>query len=141
MAFTESQKVTLRLLLGYPDVFRQHNPRLEGVFATIGARPDTQTAIEDLLTKIATIEPQIASLLGTAGLKRAEEVEWFQAFAGSWSAPQEAVATVGRMYIARISRLMGVPVLGDYFGTQGFPGDWFMAPSNQTSGGGLIPLG
>lgn len=141
MAFTEAQKVTLRLLLGYPDVFRQHNPRLEGVFATVGARPDTQAVVEGILTKIAEIDPQIVDLLGTAGLKRAEDVEWFQAFSGKWSAPQEAVAAVGRMHIARLSTIFGVPILADYFGSQGFPGDWYMAGPNQTSGGGMFPLG
>lgn len=140
MAFTEGQKVTLRLLLGYPDIFRQHNPRLESVFDVIGARPETQAVIVDLIDKVAAIDPQLVSLLQFAGLKRAEDVEWYQNLSSKWSAPQEAVRAQGRMLIGRISRLMGVPILGDYFGTGGYPGDWFMGSSNQMSGG-ILPLG
>jgi hypothetical protein len=140
MAFTEGQKVTLRLLLGYPDIFRQHNPRLESVFDIIGERPETQAAVETLIEAVVDFDPQLVSLLQFAGLKRAEDVEWYQNLSSKWSAPQEAVRSHGRMLIGRISRLMGVPILGDYFGTGGYPGDWFMGSGNQMSGG-VVPLG
>lgn len=140
MAFTEPQRVQIRLMLGYPDVFRSYNPRLEGVFDVIGSRPDTQAAVVDLLTKIAALDLQLGTILSLAGLKRAEDVEWYQALNTKMSAPMQAVATLGRIYIGRMSALMGVPIYSDFFGTGGYAGDNYMGIGNQQSGG-VIPLG
>lgn len=140
MAFTDTQKAKLRMFLGYPDVFRQYNPRLESVFDVIGARPEVQTLVEDLITRIEAADAAITSALDYAGLKRAEDVEWYQA-ATKFSAPQDAARALGKMLVGRLSGMMGVPPWRDYFGTEGYPGDAFMSTGNQMTGGGMIPLG
>lgn len=141
MAFTEAQRVKLRAYLGYPDVYRQYNPRLESAFDVIGGRPDTQASIEALLTAIAAVDTTLTNLLALAGLKRAEEVEWYQAMSGNGnSAPMEAACRQGRRLIGRLSTAFGVPVMGDYFGSGGYQGDNFMGPGFQQSGG-VTPLG
>lgn len=140
MAFTDGQRVQIRLVLGYPDVFRYYNPRLESCFDVIGGRPDTQAAVEDLLTKIAALDTKLGAIINLAGLKRAEDVEWFQAMNAKMSAPMTAVATLGRIYISRLSSLMGVPIWGDFFGEGGYAGDAYIGAGNQRSGG-MIPLG
>mgnify|MGYP003534394906 FL=1 len=141
MAFTEAQRVKLRKFLGYPVVFRSYNPRLESAFDVIGGRPDTQASVEDLITKIDAVDLTLASALSLAGLKRAEEVEWYQAMSGKGiSAPMAAAMAQGRMLIGRLSTTFGVPVESDYFGSGGYSGDNFMGAGMQRSGG-MIPLG
>lgn len=141
MAFTEAQRVDLRKYLGYPDVYRQYNPRLESAFDVIGGRPDTQASIEALMVKIAAVDLAFSNALSLAGLKRAEEVEWYQAMVGKGiSAPMAAAMALGRILIGRLSTTFGVPVYSDYFGPGGYSGDAYMGPGMQRSGG-MTPLG
>lgn len=141
MAFTEPQRVKLRAFLGYPDVFRQYNPRLESDFDVIGGRPDTQAYIETLITAIDAVDAVVNNALSLAGLRRAEEVEWYQAaVANGNSAPMEAACARGRVLVGRLSTAMGVPIYSDYFGKGGYAGDNYMGAGNQRSGG-MIPLG
>lgn len=141
MAFTEAQRVKLRKFLGYPDVYRQYNPRLESAFDVIGGRADTQASVEDLITKIDAVDLSLTNALALAGLKRAEEVEWYQAMSGKGiSAPMAAAIAQGKMLIGRLSTTFGVPIYSDYFGIGGYPGDAYMGTGNQRSGG-MTPLG
>jgi hypothetical protein len=141
MAFTEAQRVKIRAYLGYPDVYRQYNPRLESAFDVIGGRSDTQTYVENLLTKLDALDLSLTNLLALAGLRRAEEVEWYQAMSANGnSAPMEAACAQGRRLVGRLSTAFGVPVYSDYFGKGGYPGDAYMGPGMQQSGG-IVPLG
>src|SRR5688572_30254535 len=106
MAFTEAQKVKIRLYLGYPDTFQQNNTRLESAITVVGSRADTQTEVEGILASLATLETSLASSLSSAGLKRAEDVEWYQS--GSGSAVIDQKRSEGRRYCNRLSTLFGV---------------------------------
>ncbi len=126
MAFSEAQRVKIRKYLGFPDTFQQNNTRLESAMNVIGSRPDTQAAVEAVLTDLATAETQVAASFTTAGLKRAEDVEWYEG-----GTEIRSKLGLGRMHAARLSIIMGVPLVGDYFGTSGYQGDNWMGPMNQ----------
>lgn len=136
MAFTEAQKVKIRFYLGFPDTFQQNNTRLESAFDVIGGRPDVQAFVETILASLATVETSVASSLSSAGLKRAEDIEWYQSGSGSAAISQKL--SEGRRYCARLSIVFGVPLVGDAFGTRGFEGDSWMGRSFQY---GVVPLG
>lgn len=127
MAFTEAQKVKLRLYLGYPDTFQQNNTRLESAFTVIGGRAATQTEVESVLASLANIETTIVSSLTSAGLKSVGRgaVEWYQ------NAEIKAKRNEGRAYCGRLSIIFGVPLAGDAFGTDGYRGDGWMGRSWQ----------
>lgn len=129
MAFTEAQKVKLRQYLGYPDVYRDANPRLESAFSVIGERPDTQAAVEVILTSLAAVELSITAALSTAGLKRAEDIEWYQA--GAAGSQIEGRRSEGRAHCSRLSIMFGVPILCDAFGRSGYQGDGYMGKPFQ----------
>lgn len=136
MAFTEAQKVKLRVYLGYPDTYQQANTRLESAIDVIGGRAATQTEVESVLASLAAVETSLASSLSSAGLKRAEDVEWYEGSSGSAAIDQKR--SEGRRYCSRLSIIFGVPLAGDYFGSRGYEGDNWMGVGHQY---GVIPLG
>ena len=139
MAFNEAQKVKIRLFLGFPDVFQDHNPRLESAFAVIGARADTQTEVETLLTNLAAADTKVNNLLSAAGIKKVDGpngVEFFPASSGT-SSKTEA-RDYGRMWASRLSIIFGVPIQNDAFGGTGYRGDAWSHHGFQV---GVIPLG
>lgn len=122
MAFTETQKVQLRKWLGYPALHRQVNTWLESAIDVVGGMPESQLEVEAILAKLATVDPSIDDSMTSAGLKRAEDLEWYQG-----GAVMTGVARVGQMYCQRLSTIFAIPLGDDAFG---------QAPS-----GGPIPLG
>lgn len=146
MAFTEAQRVKIRLSLGYPDVFRASNPRLEDAIDVVGERPDTQAEIETILARIAAADTKVNNVLEQAGVKRVDEVEFFGGSDGATSLDE--VRSHGRMWVNRLSIAFGVPRANDIFSGRGYSGDWWGDASVQVyggggpgSGGGMIPLG
>lgn len=137
MAFTEAQKVKIRFAIGHADVFRDLNSRLESAMDIIGTRPDTQALVESVLALLDAVTTSISSSLSSAGLKRAEDIEWYEGSSGSAAIDQKKAE--GRRYCAQLSIIFGVPLVGDMFGTEGYRGDAWMSVSHQY--GGLIPLG
>lgn len=129
MAFTEAQKVKIRFYLGFPDVFRYANPRLESALDVVGGRPDTQAEVEKILARLVVIETAIESSLSTAGLKRAEDVEWYQG--GAAGTQIEGKRSEGKSYCSRLSILFGIPLQADAFGTGGYQGDNWMGRQFQ----------
>lgn len=142
MAFTNAQKVDIREALGYPSILRYKDTRLESAIDVIGDDPDAKAKAESILADIATAATATTTGLKVAGLKRAEDVEWYQAGSGTsgGSAVAAAQRSHGRMLCSRLSQLFGVPLYGDMFGEHGYPGDDFTGPAHQY-GGGIIPLG
>lgn len=146
MAFDEAQRVEIRLALGYPDVFRDGNPRLESAMDVIGDRADTQAKVEAILARIAAADAQVNGVLELAGVKKADEVEFFGAKDGATSLDQ--AREHGRMWVNRLSIVFGVPRANDIFSEKGYSGDWWGDASVQVHGGGgsggnggMIPLG
>lgn len=137
MAFTEAQKVKIRKYLGYPDTYQQNNTRLESAIVVIGDRADTQAEVVAVLASIAAVETSLGTSLQTAGLKRAEDIEWYQSASGS--PVIDAKINEGRRFCSQLSMLFGVPLAGDAFGKSGYQGDSWMGVAHQY--GGIIPLG
>ncbi len=144
MAFTEAEKVKMRLFLGFPDVFQQSNPRLESVFDVIGSRADTETKVREIITAIEAADTKVNNVLAQAGVKRVDEVEFFQSSKGSNAAVDDARRN-GRMHVGRLSIILGVPKQGDIFGETGYEGDKWARSGFQYGGnspnGGMVPLG
>jgi hypothetical protein len=137
MAFSDAEKAQVRLYLGYPDLYRYKNVRLEGVISGNQLSSEAEDLVRVALTNIATVEAKILSRgVGTAGVKRVDEIEFFK------SAVYKEMRDWGRMYVTRISIVTGVPVYSDVFSTQGYLGDQYSAGGlGSKYNGNLIPLG
>ncbi len=141
MAFSDAQLVQLRKWLGYPQLNRYRDTRLESAFDVVGADVEASAEVVAILAQIAIIDGAVlTALTTTAGLKRADEVEWYPGSKGGGTAQIEALVGRGRMLCSRLSDLFGVPLWGDAWGKQGYAGDFFMGRSAQY-GGGIIGLG
>lgn len=103
MALTATEVTTIRRLLGYADRNREAYWSLEAVAASITA--ETETAVRDLLTKVATLETQLVSLGSRAGLKRAEDVEFYQGSDGYSSLRDE-----GDRLVTQIASLLNIEI-------------------------------
>jgi|CXWL01.1.fsa_nt_gi hypothetical protein len=116
---SDMQKAQTRLYLGYPDFFRYRHTRLESVLDNLS--PDAEVQIAEVLAKIVTVESALLDA-GTAGagIKRVDEI-WFE----NGTVRTSVVRRSGRIYVARLSIITGVPVYSDVFGTQGYLGDSF----------------
>lgn len=126
---SETQKASIRLYLGYPDNFRWQNTRLESVLENLST--DAESLVGGMLANIATIETTLLSDgISGAGVKRVDEI-WFE---NGWKRTSE-LRKLGRMYVSRISIVTGVPIYSDVFGTQGYLGDSFSGPGNNSPTG------
>jgi hypothetical protein len=136
MALSDAEKASCRMYLGYPDLNRYKNPRLESIFVDGVLSLEAEGLIRTALTNLATVETKILSRLGVAGIKRADEVEFFK------SAVYTEMRNWGRMYVSRISVTTGVPIYSDIFSTSGYLGDKYSAGGLGSSyHSNLIPLG
>jgi hypothetical protein len=146
VAFTETQKVEIRLYLGFPDVFQAGNPRLESAFDVIGARPETQAMVEAIMARIADAITAAfdTSTASAGGIKRVDEIEFFGTDEGK-TAEDHAIGN-GRRAVNQLSIIFGIPIVNDIFGQRGYRGDWwgsqdFQVFAGNGRGGGMIPMG
>lgn len=71
-----------------------------------------ETMVRELLRKIAVVDTQLDAAVSTAGLKRAEDIEWYQSSSGFGGSAQ-----LGALYAQRdtlrdeLAMLLGVPNL------------------------------
>lgn len=137
MAFSTAQAASIRLYLGYPEVFRQANPRLEGAITVVGTDTDASALVTGILTQLANVETSIQSTYDGAGIKRADEVEFFGGAEGASVIQQQR--QYGRRLCSQLSLIFGVPLGGDAFGEGGYQGDGWALRGSQY--GGLMPLG
>lgn len=114
MALTDDQKASVRYYLGWPDVNRMADLRLEGAMGSVSTQAVTQIAA--LLASLATLD---AALLGTsaisaAGLKSVDNggVEWFSA-----TSAQASVNAQGRRLVARLAAILQISIKVDVFGS------------------------
>ncbi len=141
MAFTTSEDAQIRQTLGYPNSWRYKDPRLESQIEVVGADVDASAMVLALLVKVAAVQATIGSTsLTVAGIKKADEVEFFGGSSQAGNGQLGTVRAIGRQLCSQLSILMGVPLYGDIFGEGGYPGDQFMSAQNQY-GGGVFPLG
>lgn len=123
-----AEKQKIRLYLGYPAEFRYANTRLEGILTTVDDEAVDQ--IRGLLTSIAYVDDLIFTIgITNVGLKQVDEIHFFD---GVTQINQQRKA--GRIYIARLSIILGVPPYGDYYGGTGYPGDSFSGLGGQANG-------
>lgn len=133
MAFTDAQKAQIRRYLGFPDVFRYANTRLESAMDVVGGRAEVQAQVEADLAAITAVEAKLTEALTSAGIKKVDEVEFFEA------GQRKALRDEGRRMCSRLSITMGVPLAADAFGDGGYTGDDWMGPTGQY--GGMFPCG
>lgn len=136
MAFSDAEKALIRQYLGYADIFRYQNPRLEGVL-TKSLSPEAEDLVRTHMASLVEVEKKIISQgIATAGLQRADDI-WF--YRGS---TYIELRNWGRIYCGRISIILGVPIYSDIFSPTGYLGDSF-SQFGLASGRGsnIIPLG
>lgn len=135
MAFSNSEAYKIRKYLGYPQVYKQANPRLESALTQVGTDVDAVTDVQNILSSISQVETYLLDALDTAGLKRAEEIEWYPDAGGS-----SVVVSLNQQankFCAQLSIIFGVPIQSRIFGVQGYTGDqWKQFNGNSSMGSG-----
>lgn len=76
MALTETQKTTARYFLGVPDVGVEPDYEFEGAITVLSATAETRFIA--VLDRLDANETAWAAGQRDAGLKRVEEIEWYQ---------------------------------------------------------------
>lgn len=129
MAFTDSEKASIRRYLGFPDVFRYANPRLEGALDVVGSRPEAAALARTYLVELDAIMARVSgteslSVLSMAGIKKVDGengVEFFGSASGQ--AVLKDVRRIGSLWVAQLSTLFGIPAVSDPFTGGGYAGD------------------
>jgi hypothetical protein len=121
MAFTSAETYKIRKYLGYPQVYLQANPRLESAIPLVGTNVDAVADVQAILASMALIETNLVDALSTAGLKRAEEIEWYQDSSGS--SVVKSLNGQANKFCNQLSIIFGVPIANRIFGGQGYSGD------------------
>ena len=134
MSFTSAQAASIREYLGYPQVYRDANPRLESAITQVGSDVDASALVIDKLAKIAAIEAQIINVATiAAGVKEAEEVKLYDDASGN--KVLKGLCRQGNMYCAQMAGTFGVNPLKPYFSTTGYTSDdWKQYGNGGTSG-------
>ena len=121
MAVTSAEAYKIRKYLGYPQVYRQANPRLESAITVVGGDVDAVADVQAILASIVVVETSLVDALDTAGLKRAEDVEWYQDSGGS--SVVKSLNGQANKFCNQLSIIFGVPIANKIFGGQGYGGD------------------
>lgn len=129
---TDTERARVRTYLGYPDLLRDHHTRLEGILVKLSDA--AIILVRESLTALTTIESLIIGSTASAGLKRVDEIAFESG--GAQLAEQRMQ---GRMYVARISTILGVPIYCDVFGRTGYLGDKFSG--YERGGAGFYGVG
>lgn len=121
---TDEEKADIRFYLGYPDVYQQLNPRLESALDVVGNKSYQMTKVRSILLKLKEVEEKMSeydSILETAGIKRVEEIEFFNDKEAKNK--ESTLKSEGRRLVNQLSIIFGVPAVNDVFGTSGYQGD------------------
>lgn len=109
MPLSAAQVATIRRLTGYADRNREGFWSLADICASI--EETTVTEIVALLARVAAVETAQSNQLGRAGLKRAEDVEFYQGYdAGG------ALNAEGDRLVRQIAALLNLPIRQSAFG-------------------------
>ena len=104
MALTAQQKATIRRLLGYRDRGVGTVSELESAMDALSAEGEVE--VEGLLDRIADAEAQVDVVLSRGGIKRAEDIEFFQGAAFTDS------QTYLNYLLNQLASMFGVPRFG-----------------------------
>jgi hypothetical protein len=119
VAFSEADRVQIRLYLGFGSLYLQADPRLENAITALqsvtdgGTRPtnDAELVAKGILTELADVDSRIKALrdqqaatevVGELRLDAARE--------------QQRLCTEGRRYVHRLSRMLDTFPRSDAFG-------------------------
>ena len=132
MAFTGAQKTLIRHYLGYPQVYRASNPRLESAITVVEADADASALAVSILADITSAHSNYLQAISVAGIRTLDkdDVGFFDknlAIAGK--------AAIGRACVSRLSILFGVPIVNDIFSPLGYQGDGWKAVRVPMLGG------
>jgi hypothetical protein len=143
MAFTSAESFKVRHYLGYPQVYRQSNPRLESAITLVGEDVDAVAAVQGLIVSIENVLTAIGSAgINAAGVKSLDQgaLEFFGG--GSSGVTKTAgLNSIGKQYVAQLSGIFGVPIATNIFGTVGYEGDAWKLGAGNSSWMGLAGLG
>jgi hypothetical protein len=110
MVFTNSQRVSIRTLLGYPSRFLDYG--IEAAIDLAERDSDVEIKITNILNKFDQLDGYIFSSYSTAGIKSAgkNEIEFFEG--GSKCIELQ---NSGRRLISQLSIILGVFPVIDYY--------------------------
>jgi hypothetical protein len=123
LAFTDAQKDDIRGYLGYSLGFYQYNTPLESMIDKVGGVPSEQAKVQGILTELALVDAAVAasgSSSMTAGMvKKADEIEFYNAEESSGAVSLIGAVKRGRMLIGRLAVALGGRdiIKDDYFAT------------------------
>lgn len=139
---TGAERTKARSYLGYPNLFRFKNTRLESTFEQLDA--DAEVLFRAYLVQLVAADTAIGgSLAGVGGssststatigqsIKKVDEIEFYAAGSSTSSSSEPAktgidwARSIGREYAGKLSILLGVPLYSDYFAEGGYLGDTF----------------
>jgi len=144
MALSTAQQAQIRMALGYADIYRYKNPRLEGVLAPGLLSADAEALVDGILVQLTAVDAALIGAGGNpgiaqqaAGVKKVDEIEFFE------GRTIRDLRRVGRMLVTRLSNILGVPLYSDVYGEGGYPGDSYSKEGlgSGNGGGNMIPLG
>ncbi len=128
---TNVQKSAIRMCLGYPDLFRYQSTRLESILNSDQLSKEAEDLIVQALNNFAIVETHVlGTSISMSGLKKVGDIEMYQ------GKSTVEIRGYGKMYVGRISIILGVPIYSDVFSGVGYLGDSFSGPLGQASGGG-----
>lgn len=121
MAFTNSEKRSIRSYLGYSGGFRDRGVRLESMMTVVGDQTEEAAYARTILTALADVDTSLAS--GGTGssasygtLKKVDEVEFYPIDESGGSATTIlAGIAYGEVLIERLRSLFDVPLNGHYY--------------------------
>lgn len=122
---TDSQKVKIRLYLGYMDLYRYANPRLESAFVAIS--PEAETEVGNILAQLADIDLRLSTTgRDLAGLTSVGQGD--PEFAAGQALKD--LRSEGNRYVKQLVNMFGVePINGGAYGGAGtgspFPGFFY----------------
>ncbi len=129
MAFTSAQTASIRTYLGYPAIYRFANPRLESAIVLAAADDDVSAQVITILGNIAGVLTQIQGVaLVSAGVTSLDKGD---VSLDVGNAQTRGMVRIGRMWVAQLSGIFGVPVGTDVFGAVGYGGDGWMATNGM----------
>jgi len=132
MAFTVEEREKIRKYLGYPNVYIYANPRLENAIDLVGQSATLVADVQDILADLVKIKLKFGNnIINTAGLKRAEDIEWY---GDSSENVETIVSKVGEMLCGQLSVIFGVPINVRIFSGAGYDGDAWKKNNGNSHG-------
>jgi hypothetical protein len=142
MAFTEQAKADIRFFMGYPDVYRYINSRLENAIEVVGTHPEAQARVELILLKLNTLfgsnaNGPIANQVNFAGMTKVESrddiVEFGNASGNGGSQIAVDQNAYGNMLCGMLAKTFAVDLGGRIFSSSGYEGDRWMSTNNMSN--------